>query len=150
MMSLTQRASHFARDRFFLLSMSSVLGLNFLTVTLTWVVVFLWHAGFEYNRNAFWQLSTYGPVGTLLVTQITLAGIFIFVKSGMEYVSRLGLEKFLAEEKEEEFRMQETMTRIAARCKLLTRIVLLSIVAIIATDAVNDVSNVLIFLHIAL
>ena len=127
------------------MSMISVLLLNVLTVALTWLVVFRWDVGFEYNSNSFWQLSTYGPFVTLAVTQFTLAGVFIFVKSGFGYISRIKLKHLAGKE---DLHIEEKISHVTSQYSRLTKIVLSIILTVIAADAVNDVSNVLVLFHV--
>jgi hypothetical protein len=126
--SLGERLRLFSRDRFFFYSLASVLVLNFIAVTLTWFVVFSWNAGYEYSPVSLWQLSSFGPVITLVVTQLTLTGVFLMVKIGL---SRIGKQRHNA----------QSYSTIA-------RVVLSVILAIIAVDALNDISNFLVLMHI--
>ncbi len=142
------RPSYFFQDRFFLFSLLSVLFLNFVTVTLTWLVVFKWNVGFEYNPNSLWQLSTYGPVATLIVTQLTLAGVFFLVKSGLSHISKIKQRQIIQSKKSLNGKEIEKFQKVGLRYRQITRIVLSAILLIILIDAVNDVSNVLVLFHV--
>jgi|SRR5579872_4986365 len=143
----------FTNDRFFLISLTSTLILNFIAVILTWLVVFSWNAGFEYNPNAFWQLSSYGPVVTLIVTQLTLAGVFVMVKVGFSSIARSRLDRALNSfgKNAPQFDSLEMVRKFYSYEKSyarLTKVILSIILTIIAVDAANDISGILVLFHL--
>jgi hypothetical protein len=149
----SERVRFFTNDRFFLFSLASTLLLNVIAVTLTWLVVFSWNAGFEYNPNSFWQLASYGPFVTLGVTQLTLTGVFVMIKVGFSSIAKSKLNQVLnsfgsggsmvdSSEAKKKLHLYEQ------RYSRLTKIVLSIILAIIAMDAMNDVSGILVLFHV--
>ena len=127
----------------------SVLLMNAIAISLTWLVVFKWNLGFEYNPDSLWQLATYGPIGTLVVTQLTLMGVFLFVKTGLGRIAKSKFQRSIKIEKiTNQFEMQERFLRISVQYRRITNAVLLTIVSIVALDLLNDLSQVLpLFLH---
>ena len=146
------RVRFFTNDRFFLCSLASTLVLNVVAVTLTWLVVFSWNVGFEYNPNSFWQLSSYGPVVTLLVTQLTLTGVFVMVKIGFSSIAKSRLKQALnslvKNEESKDDLEAEKLSYFKRKYARLTRVVLSVILLIIAFDAINDISGILMLFHL--
>jgi hypothetical protein len=144
---------YFTKDRFFFFSLFSVLAMNAIAVSLTWLVVFSWKLGYEYNPSSLWQLSTYGPYPTLVITQLTLLGLFILVRNGMAYIARLRFDQLLRRTGSDPdllagIERAHRYSCIKSQFTRITRIVLLTIVVIIALDVLNDISGILVVMHV--